>query len=181
MRSLLQAVLTISLFPLLVSPLLSSNSDIFKIIEKDGTVVYTDKPDPDANAKAIKLETTKFVSPSSILRQPKTSNTPPEQDYSSLVIISPEEKENLHNPDEIIVTIRVTPDLATGHKIQLLKNGKKTKTNTSGTFTLTKIHRGENKLKAQIIDRNNNVLYSSKSRTIYVYRHSILLTPKSTP
>ncbi|MCK5895013.1 MAG: hypothetical protein KAG53_11565 [Endozoicomonadaceae bacterium] len=177
MRSLLQAVLAILFFPMLVSSESSANSDVYKVIKKDGTVVYTNDPDSGANARAVRLSPHKVVSPSSILRQPKTTS-PKENNYSSLTIISPEEEASLHNPVEIIVTTRVIPDLATGHTIQLLQNGVKTKANTSGTFTLKEVHRGEHRLKAQIVDGYHNVLYSSAPRTIYVHRHSIRFTPK---
>ena len=179
MRPYLQTTLVTALFLLLSSPFSSANSEIYRVIKKDGSVVYTDDPAPNENAKAVQLKPTRIVSPLSLYDHSMTE--PSEQnEYVALTITSPEEKENIQNPAEIRVTTRVVPDLLADHKIQLLNNGKEIEANTSGTFILKEPHRGEYILTAKIVDQGNNVLYSSAPRTFYVFRHSILHRPPST-
>ncbi len=182
MRSYRQALLAITLFSIVIGPLASANSEIYRVVEKDGSVVYTDDPAPDANAEAVELKPIQIVPPmtpakprSTVKREPVTLN------YAELIITTPEEKENLRNPTEITVKTNISPKLVNGHLIRLMQNGREVGLSKDGTFIIKEPYRGEHTLTAQVIDQRKKVLLTSAPRTIYVYRHSALFNPQPTP
>ncbi|GAA4652658.1 DUF4124 domain-containing protein [Kistimonas scapharcae] len=182
MRSLRQALLAVTLLSLFVSPLTSANSEIYRVVEKDGSVVYTDDPAPDADAEAVELKPIQIVptlTPAQSLSTNKEEPAPPK--YAELTITTPEEKENLRNPTEITVKTNLSPELLNGHYIRLMQNGREVGLSKNGTFIIKEPYRGEHTLTAQVIDQRKKVLLSSTPRTIYVYRHSALFNPQPTP
>ena len=176
-----QAVMTITFFSLLISPYALANSEIYRVIEKDGSVVYTDDPAPDANAKPVDLKPTQIVPAHPLVKSKSTPQKPITSRYNEVLITTPEEKENLRNPTEITVKTTISPKLLNGHLIRLMQNGKEVGLSRDGSFTIKEPYRGEHTLTAQVLDQRKKVLLSSSPRTIYVYRHSALFNPQPTP
>ncbi len=184
MGSFRQVFLVITWLSFFLSPLASANSEIYRVVQEDGSVVYTDEPAPDADAEAVELKPIQIVpSPATSAANLRPGKTDEMRSisYDGLSITTPEEKENLRNPTEITVKTKLTPELLNGHHIRLMQNGKEVGLSKDGTFIIKEPYRGEHTLTAQVVDQRKKVLLTSAPRTIYVYRHSALFNPQPTP
>jgi len=160
---------------LLISP---AFSQIYKQVDEDGTVTYTDTPS-DPEDEKINLTTGNTVKPFSA---PARSASAPDKKvstrYKTVTITSPNNDQSYHNlpPEEAItISIATTPTLQTNDKIKLTVNGSRHgELSTSGAFSLKALDRGTYTLIASVISKNGKALISSQPISIHVHRFSKL-------
>lgn len=159
-----------------------ASATVFKRIESDGSVVFTDKP--GANSEAIELSNSaQNVIPSSPQLNNFTSNpSSRNQSVSSsesveISFITPLDRDTIRNNGGFMqVYGRVTP--ARTGLFELILNGKKKATNNEPIFTLEKMPRGEYSIQIRLKDKTGKLIASSQKITIYLHRASILSRPR---
>lgn len=169
----------------LISLLLMSivaNAAVYKWVDKDGKVHYSDEPKDNAQVVELKENTQNEIA---LDVTKETSMTEPKEitiDYQ-LKIISPSEEETIRdNSGDFDVIASITPEL-TSRQFFVLRLDDKIygDPQTSPVFSLKGVDRGEHKLVVQAVAQNGKVLASSSTRTIFLHQASQVLKPKPTP
>jgi hypothetical protein len=156
-------------------PLLAS--DIYKKVDKDGAVTFSDQPQADAEKikiEAVNVQPHHKALPSGSLSEKKKFA------YASLVITSPENDSTLRNSGETVVSATLTPSLRSDHKVEILDNGKLLQ--PAGrvlTLSLSNLDRGTHSFVFRVIDTKGNTLISSGPVNLHIHRNFI--KPASPP
>jgi hypothetical protein len=170
-----KTVLTI-LWVAVASAVLTANAQIYKHVDEDGKVTFTDQRPP--NAIPVEINPTNTTPPPSPSAYPET--TPETSDdtatgaYYTVTISSPADETIIpRGPGNFSVSANVTPGLYTVHTLQLLIDGSPHGEAQRGTsWALTNIFRGEHKLEVAVMDGNGEQVAISASVTVFVFRPS---------
>lgn len=156
----------------------TAQAKVYKWVTKDGTVVYSDQPHPEAEVLDIKpLHPYKAPSYQPIETQPTTTTTPEVESsgrYSSVTIDSPEHDSNIHGNGNFSVSVSSNPALKSGDKYQLLINGKPTgAASTMSQFNIQHLNRGQHSLSVSILNKQSKVVITSPAISVFVHRPSV--------
>lgn len=152
---------------------------IYKSVDEDGNVTYSDEPMPGAK----KIEKKEI---------PTVPSTVPDVDFStsgqrsgdeagsagvydSIAIVSPENDTAVReNAGNLSVSIAIQPALKQNHQVVLYMDGEEKARSRSPVFQLSNIDRGTHTLTAVVLDSNGNRLLSSDMVTFTLLRQSRL-------
>ncbi|OED44335.1 hypothetical protein ACH42_07755 [Endozoicomonas sp. (ex Bugula neritina AB1)] len=158
---------------------------IYKTIDKEGNVTYSDSRPPGQSNEEVKL---KAITPLPALSTPNKAQTytptrePPsaKKFYSQLKIVEPANGGTVRNEGNFTVRIQTLPTLASGHRARLLLDGIKVgQAKKTMRFTLLNVDRGSHNLLVEIVDGNNRVIQSSKTSKVFVQRSVFRPPPPS--
>jgi hypothetical protein len=164
---------TILMIALLI---LSTNclATVYRWVDENGKVHYSDEPKANAEVIEINEETQNSIA---IKTPPKATIAPKEDTQISykISIVSPQEEATIRdNNGEFTVNVSVSPQLPRGVKMILLVDGVAAlEPQTSPIFKLTGIYRGEHNLVVNVVTQNGKVLASSSPRKIFLHQASV--------
>jgi len=181
---------SVALLALTLQAAPASAAQIYKTVDKDGNVVFTDVP-PGDKTDTVKLEKYNSYEPvttpqpastaTTTTAEADTEETAPETAYELVSIASPAYDEAIRqNAGMVTVAVNTTPqlDTAAGHKLQILLDGVVKAEGSSASLLLENVDRGTHELRAQITDADGQVLAQSAASTFHLLRYSVLLNPK---
>ncbi len=155
-------------------------ADVYKTINADGEVVFSDRPGQGAERVELPGLTT-YKPPPVTKRTPRSAATAAGDDagqYSSLKVSSPEDEATIWDNEGIIsLSLEIDPELQTdtGHRIQYYLDGKPDgEAETSLTYTYRDVDRGTHTVSAAVVDVEGNALISSSPVTVHLHKASIL-------
>lgn len=155
---------------------LASAEEVYRSVDKDGNVVFTDQPQPGAE----RLE----VQPVNVHTYPKVStpkpNTTKEKDkstgYSSIQIIAPEHDSTIRDPGDVLIRVSLRPALRMGHQLVFSDNGTPLdKPTRNSHLQLFNLSRGTHMIQVAVVDQSNKVLLNSEAIAVHVHRGKIPL------
>ncbi|MEZ5560982.1 MAG: DUF4124 domain-containing protein [Pseudomonadales bacterium] len=179
---------------------------IYKTVDKDGNVVFSDVP-PTAGEQGEVVEIQSGNTFNSSEARPATPaggtaeagnedeaplyewtddggnpEAPPQYaSYESLEIISPGHDESVReNAGNVRVLTMLKPELQPGHRMELLLDGKLAQSGTSPAFMLQNVDRGTHTVQVRVVSDDGMELVASAPTTFHLQRHTILL-PKKQP
>jgi Domain of unknown function (DUF4124) len=166
-------------FPLLLLLLAASvQADVYKSVNEQGEVVYSDQPTP--NAQRMKLpELPTYKAPPI----PGFSSTPESKPaaaspYKSIKIVAPENDATIRDNQGVVrVEVALSPPLMTkaGHKIQFYLNGEPHGIPVATTsISFSNLDRGTYTLTTSVMDTEGAVLSSSDPVVFHLHRESVL-------
>lgn len=180
-------------FTMLLAPALS-NAKIYKTVDEDGNVSYSDTPPADVEARAestIELEinntynaeesnptpvatnkTTQGNRPGDIVTtgDPGT-DTKPAAVYQKIAITAPAADANLRsNEGKVTLSISLQPGLVPGDQVRFFLDGKPVGTVTGTSLSLTNIDRGTHTLAAVVLDGAGKPRISSNTSSFSIQR-----------
>jgi hypothetical protein len=151
---------------------------IYRIVDSQGRVTYSDRPQPGAEAVEIgSMNTVRTVAPPGAGAEDRGQRaTPPDLNrYQSLRIVRPTADEAVRsNAGNLSVAVAVNPELMRSHRFRLLLDGQPVDESVSGSFQLNNVNRGTHSLTVQVLDRGDRVLIQSLPVTFHLLRHSVL-------
>ncbi|HVC28969.1 MAG TPA: DUF4124 domain-containing protein [Gammaproteobacteria bacterium] len=167
------------LFILMVSAGLAVQADaVYKWVDAQGNVHYTDHPRP--GAEKVQLPKTQTYQPSSPVDMstpaPQATTEVPTAGYQQLNIASPASQATLWYVDEVPVTVSLTPALRSGDTLTYHLDGQSIGPTTETTVTFKNIPRGEHTVSVTLNAANGATL-SAGPVTFFVQQKSIL-SPK---
>ncbi|WP_257285894.1 DUF4124 domain-containing protein [Endozoicomonas sp. SESOKO1] len=145
---------------------------IYKTVDQDGNVIFTDSRPADQPSEEVKLRPITPISPvpGRESESLKSAQTVSREFYSSLEIIEPADDATVRTQENFTVKIATAPKILAGHKVRLLLDGQiMGEFGRKLTFELKNVDRGTHNLTVEIIDNQANVIKSS-SNTIHVHR-----------
>lgn len=149
-------------------------ADVYRSVDENGNVVFSDKPSPDA--EKMDVQGVQTIDPGNVPEyeySPAKKEEPPAGNYNNISITSPENDQTLSSNDGIVnVSVSVSPPLKGGDTIALYLNGNLAMEG-NGSFTLENMDRGTHTVSAAIKDNSGKEILRSDSVTFHIQRHSI--------
>lgn len=161
---------------------LFAQATVYKWVDKNGKVHYSDEPHPNAEIVELKEKTLNQITLPPV--NPDTNDSQAiEQTKYQVVITSPEEEETVRdNNGDFQVTATVTPEIKSQYLMALKLDGKTIgQPQIGGTFKLSNIDRGEHTIVVDAMTQNGKVFASSSPRKIFLHQAAMIPAPKKQP
>ncbi|MEQ8208065.1 MAG: DUF4124 domain-containing protein [Woeseia sp.] len=173
---------------LLVSALLlfaaAASAQVYKWVDADGVIHYSDQPVPGAELVTLPKRSTS--NPVTAPRQRPAASRPaanapadtatkaPETiGYSALSFTAPIAEETLWNIGGVLsVSLALQPALQPGHRLRLYFDGEPREVSTLNV-QLEEVWRGEHNLQAEVLDETGKTLIRSQPMRFYVQQTTI--------
>lgn len=145
---------------------------LYKWVDAQGNVHYSDKPQPGATKVHLPNAQT-FTAPA--VAAPVTSDgkaaqtQPAQQGYSSFQITSPSPDETFTNVQSVTVTVVLEPSLQEGDQVTITLDGDSQGPGRALSATFSDVERGEHSASATLIEAGGQVL-SASAVTFYVQK-----------
>ena len=169
---------------LLLPLVLFAQGEIFKVVDKDGNVTYTDQR-PNAEAQPLDLP------PLSVIQTDIQTSTVPAQDalaaedpaapltprdlrkqFSDFRITRPTPEETFWGTENtVVVTWESTAPIPPEFRVVLFVDGT-SRPATGGAMNLT-LDRGEHSVYAELRDERNRRIVSTEAVTFFIQQHSV--------
>ncbi|WP_252177014.1 DUF4124 domain-containing protein [Endozoicomonas sp. 4G] len=172
---------TIIFILLLSLPLPGQASGIYKTVDKNGNVTFTDSPAPHKQAEPVELTPITNI-PSQPTGRPtiKLLDEQKEDIYSVFMITQPANDSTVRDNGNFTVKVSLKPKLIKGHTLSLSVDGvQQGKPQKNLQFKLSNVDRGTHQLSVTILDRNGKTLKTTGS-TVHVQR-TIFRPPVTVP
>jgi hypothetical protein len=154
---------------------LAMAATVYKWVDEDGGVHYSDQPHPDAQKLQVKSAQT--YTPTAMAAAPAAAPPPETQktSYSSCAVGQPPNQSEFANLDSLTVSVTTAPALHAGDQIFVLLDGQELNGGapTGPSFTLSPVDRGEHTLQAVVKSSDGTVLCQSGTVTYNVHQPSI--------
>lgn len=154
----------------------ASHAALYKGLDAEGNVAYSDTPFDDAERYTPPpisvVETPKAEAEKKAAKEEK----PVDFKYTDFDIVSPINRQTIRNEPDVTVSLDLKPGLNTeqGHGIWLLSNGKAVVKNAkSVSLQLGRLNRGAHSLQAQVRDKQGKIIVRTRSITIFIHQNSI--------
>lgn len=152
----------------------NSPAQIFKVVNEDGSVTYTDTPPPNAETVELDIKTRNVVS---AIKTPKTQKVQVKKKKPnySVSITSPAPEATLRDNAGNIVIKAEQNSAEKAPLYRLIFDGAPVKSNSSGIFKLEGVHRGAHTYKVELTNNTGKTLASSPTQTLYLHQASVFI------
>ena len=160
----------------------SSHAGLYKGLDAEGNVVYSDEPfanSEEMTAPPISVVDAPKIKPKPVVEKEAAVET--ETKYTHFSITSPSNDQTIWNEPQLVVTTKITPALNTaqGHTTWLIMDGKALVKKSQGTSLLIgRADRGSHTIQVQIRDKKGKILKRTQSIKIHI-KHTVI--PKPSP
>ena len=154
----------------------SLHAGLYKGLDEEGNVVYSDEPFTDSEEFTPPAITVVKPTEIPIKEKPVAEEETSETIYTNLSITSPTNDQTIWNEPQLTVSLQTEPVLNTneGHSIWLLMDGAPlVKNSTNLSLQLGRAERGSHSLQAQIRNQEGKILKSSQAITIHI-KHAVI-------
>lgn len=152
----------------------TSPMTIYKVVGKDGSVTYTDKPQQNAEPLAFDVKTQNVVTAAKVTPPPPAKPAAPKPNYR-VVIKSPAPEATIRNNSGEFTISAAQPRAPKAPIYRLIFDDAPLASNSSGVFKLSGIHRGAHTYKVELTNNTGKTLASSPLQTLYLHQASALI------
>lgn len=152
----------------------ASPTTIYKVVGKDGSVTYTDKPQQNAEPLAFDVKTQNVVTAAKVTPPPPAKPAAPKPNYR-VVIKSPAPEATIRNNLGEFTISAAQPGAPKAPIYRLIFDDAPLASNSSGVFKLSGIHRGAHTYKVELTNNTGKTLASSPVQTLYLHQASALI------
>ncbi len=148
-----------------------ANAGLYKGLDDEGNVVYSDTPFDDAEKMTLPPLTVVDAPKVKAKEEVISEDEPAETKYTSLTILSPKNDQVIWNEPALTVALQLKPALNTaqGHNTWLIMDGKPlVKNSTSLSLQIGRADRGEHTLQAQVRNKKGVILKRSQTVTVHI-------------
>lgn len=159
----------------------SEAQTVYKLVDKQGNIVFSDTPVTGAEAVEIQPTSTVTMAPVKLPAETAPDASMP-VGYQKVVINTPSNEAVFSNhPGPVIIAGSSTPPLKSGHKYRFLINGAPTAPLAEPHYALEQAERGDYSVILEIVDSNLHAVAQSRSITFYMKKHSKLFKKPTAP
>ena len=147
-------------------------AEIYKTVDKNGRITYTDVPPTNTEAKPVELKTINSLpSPPAIpIDTPSNNSAPNTLDYQ-IQVVAPENGRTLMADERsITVSVSLNQALNNGDLLAYKLDGDIITTTQEMAYTINEPPRGERSLTVDVVDTNGKILAQSNPVTLLVMR-----------
>ncbi len=162
----------------------AANAAVYRWVDPEGLVHYTDRPVPGAEEiKTGPLATYPGQRPGATSRSSGREQGPRPEFYPAFSIISPANDATIRdNTGAVAIQLDLSGDLLEDHAIALVIDGERQpETVRTSTFTISNLDRGTHTLQAMVVDGEGNEVASTAATTIHMQRAAIPPPPSPPP
>lgn len=147
---------------------------IYRWIDKDGNVHFTDEPRKGAVELKMKEVPTVNMTPPAPLKPiqspAKEEQIPKFIKYTAARVVSPAKDGVVRNNAQILtVDLAIEPALGAGHSVRIFVDGKPVKeTEQTSGIKLEKLEFGEHSINFAIINQDGKVVFNSQSNSFHL-------------
>ncbi len=159
-------ILSLSLSSLVIA-------EIYKTVDKNGRITYTDVPPANTDAKPLELKTINSLPSPAVIpnTSPRYSSVSDDANEYQVQITAPENGTTLLADERsVTVSISIEPSLNDGNLLAYKINGDTLTTTQETTYTIVEPPRGEHSLTVDVIDSEGKTLAQSNAITLLVMR-----------
>ena len=153
---------------------------VYKRVNPDGSVEYSDQPIEDAEVIKVPKGST-FTMPGTPTGTTKSAKKEPEEPkviYESLEITQPENDKAIRsNEGKVTALARSVPALDSNHRFRWSMDGTPVQEVNAPELRLNNVNRGTHTLQVQIVDADGKVVMSSETITFHLMRYRIPTGP----
>ena len=152
---------------------MSSMAEIYRSVDENGNVLFTDQPSPDAELIEVQeLQTIKPPPAGNFTYTPKPEK--PKARYTEISITSPQHDTAIRdNGGNVTVNVSTTPALSGADNLVLYLDGEEILLGKSTAKAFSGLDRGSHQLRAAIKDKDGRIRLSSSSVIFHLLRHSV--------
>ncbi len=154
---------------------------VYKTVDANGNVVYTDVPpvnregQPDGEEITVPQANT-YAPP--VISAPADDSVAPTAAaayYSEVVIVDPAEDATIReNSGEVLIQVATMPGLRRDHRLLLILDGSPTEVEAEdGVFQLSNVDRGTHTAAARIVNGADETLLESEPVTFHLLRYAL--------
>ncbi|WP_163835980.1 DUF4124 domain-containing protein [Spartinivicinus ruber] len=161
------------LWILIASLPLASYAEIYKTVDENGNIIFTDAPG-DKPAEEVELKPSTIISPPPLKTAPPSEGSSREESftYSSLTIKKPADGTTIDKNGDLTVLAAISPKLRPADKLQLFVDGKAVSGPQKGlSFKAGNLARGPHTIDVRALSSDGKVL-NSASVTVFSHRPS---------
>jgi hypothetical protein len=173
------------LLAIMVTPLMAQ---VYKVVDKDGNVTFTDQPPADGS-KPIELAPISVIEAPTYETAPKTTQDDDAEKepsladlrrmYRDFAIVTPQQEESVWKPEgPIPVSWYARNALRQGMEVTLFLDGKVHTTTTQPIIALNGLDRGEHTVKAELRDAKNRNVATAETVTFFVRQPNLYSNPR---
>jgi len=152
-----------------------TQAQIYKWVMPDGSIRYSDKPQP--GGKEVKLPPLQtYTAPPIPAKAAKKSEASTTQaiEYKTFVVQSPKNNEVIRNNAGMIsIQLSLEPALRSAHSIEIFMDGKSVGSGKGTRISLTNVDRGSHTIKASVKDESGKAIKQTASVTFHLLRASV--------
>jgi len=159
----------------------SAQTRIYKVVDAQGNVTFTDKPPSPNNrdASTVKLNEINISAPTSERDRAEQTSTQDDTETKTQYTVSisspPDSTTIPMGPGNFSITANVSPGLEDGAQLQLSMNGTLYgDPQTSSVWVLSNVLRGAHDFSVSVVSKNGSQLAKSSPVRIYILRPSKL-------
>ncbi len=167
---------------------LPGTAEIYRTVNADGTVAYSDRPTPGQKSAPVKIDGGNVYTTARVpydgqpgeQRQQQGAVAPAVEGYTSITITSPANQASFHSNEGIVpLSFQILPPLRAGDSVQVIMDGSlfPITMNAQGVGQLSNIDRGAHRLAVNVLDPRGKPVLSSTPVTFFVHKTSVLLGP----
>ena len=150
---------------------LVSYAEVYKTVDKNGRVTYTDVPPENTSAKPIELKSINSIPAPPVVPMDSPAPAPEVQAEYKVEILAPENGKTLMANDRSVeVSVAVSQGLQDGHKLAYKLDGNTIHTSLEMTYTIVEPPRGERVLTVDVVNGQGKSLAQSNPVTLLVMR-----------
>ena len=146
---------------------------VYKSVDEDGNVIYTDAP--TADAEKIQLKNVQPIETAPVeTTESSPDQEPQEKTYTKLEITSPKEGDSIYDNNGIVnISLIVVPALRAreGDKLVLHMDGQQIDESKRNQFNLSGIEPGKHSFVVVVIGKDGKELKRSVPVSLTLYRH----------
>ncbi|VAW92193.1 hypothetical protein MNBD_GAMMA22-2402 [hydrothermal vent metagenome] len=168
----------------------ATKKGIYRNVNEDGVVEFSDQSSSSNSSKQIKLKTSNTFKPAAKKYTPRPSVRSKSNSkagnsasrYSKLEISSPTADQQIRsNQQTVTVSIAISPalNIAAGDRIELYYDGKSQGKKKTTVFNLKDVYRGQHRVQAKVVNSSGTVLKISKPIQFVIHKFSVLLNKKA--
>lgn len=149
-----------------------ASAEIYKTIDKNGRVTYTDVPPANTEAKPLELKSINSLPTPVAIPHTNHNNTSNNDPLEYQIQITAPENGTTLLADErsVSVSISINPSLNDGDLFAYKIDGDTVTTTQEMTYTIVEPPRGEHVLTVDVVDTEGNSLAQSNAITLVVMR-----------
>jgi len=165
----------------------AASSRIYRTVDEQGNVVFTDiPPRDDQESEQVVTETPNSFDAAEAVPEADAWIVDPDAaaepvfSYAALSVASPANDEAVReNTGNVTIVADIEPRLRPGHMMRLLLDGAIVQEGRQATFALTNLDRGTHVVALEIVDADGRVIKNSEDSTFHMLRYH--LPPKPPP
>lgn len=164
---------------LMAAPLSAESGEVYRQVDAQGNVTYTDEPVKGTEAEQIKVKpvTTVTLPKLEAVREPERLRKRVEEEgsaYDSVRFEAPGNDEAFHSGSgNVEFRVSSSPSLRDGHKYEVTLDGQPVGQSSSGTVMVRNVYRGTHDAGVNIIDSNGVTIKSGETITFTIHRPSV--------